>query len=186
MKNKILFSSFMVMAIILSACGSATPAINTQTVGQLLPITGLGTDTPMSAGATMPAATAAGSSGTSMPSGPAAVNTGQNSSLGTFLVDSKGMTLYLFTKDTQNSGSSTCIANCAAVWPPLLTEGTPSAGTGVQSSMLGTITRADGSTQVTYNGWPLYYFKNDAAAGDTNGEGVQGVWYVVTPEGNQK
>ncbi len=126
-----------------------------------------------------PAASAA-----AMPSGPAVVNVGQTSALGSFLVDSKGMTLYLFTKDTPNT--SNCYSSCAALWPPLLTNGTPTAGTGVTASMLGTTKRTDGTVQVTYNGWPLYYYVTDKAAGDTTGENVQGVWFVVTPAGVQK
>jgi predicted lipoprotein with Yx(FWY)xxD motif len=94
------------------------------------------------------------------------------------------MTLYLFTKDTPKT--SNCYDSCAAAWPPLLTDGAPTPGSGVDASLLGTTTRTDGSTQVTYNGWPLYYFANDKAAGDTTGEGIQNVWYVVTPEGMQK
>ncbi len=108
----------------------------------------------------------------------------QNATLGSFLVDSKGMTLYLYTTDTPNK--SNCYGPCATAWPPLLTAGAPIAGTGVTASMLGTTTRTDGTTQVTYNGWPLYYFQSDKVAGDTTGENVQNVWYVITPEGIKK
>jgi predicted lipoprotein with Yx(FWY)xxD motif len=94
------------------------------------------------------------------------------------------MTLYLYTQDTANT--STCTGSCAASWPPFLTNGAPVAGTGVTASMLGTITRADGTTQVTYNGFPLYYSNQDTAAGATNGEGVGSNWYVMTPAGTQK
>ena len=114
----------------------------------------------------------------------AVVNVGQNSALGSFLVDSKGMTLYLFTKDTPNT--SACYGGCATIWPPLLTTGAPTAGTGVTASLLGTTKRTDGTTQVTYNGWPLYYYASDKVAGDTTGENVQGVWFVITPAGAQK
>jgi predicted lipoprotein with Yx(FWY)xxD motif len=82
------------------------------------------------------------------------VNLGQNESLGSFLVDDKNMTLYLFTKDTPNT--TVCYDKCATAWPPLLTTGNPVAGDGVDASKLGTTTRKDGSGQVTYNGWPLY------------------------------
>jgi predicted lipoprotein with Yx(FWY)xxD motif len=116
--------------------------------------------------------------------GAALVNVGQNSTLGSFLVDSKGMTLYLFTNDKPNT--SNCYGGCAGYWPPLLTNGAPVAGTGVNASMLGTTKRTDGTTQVTYNGWPLYYYVSDKAAGDTTGEDVQNVWFVITPEGLQK
>jgi predicted lipoprotein with Yx(FWY)xxD motif len=118
------------------------------------------------------------------PSGPATVNVGQNATLGSFLVDSKGMTLYLYTVDTPNL--TNCYGPCAVAWPPLLTNGAPIAGTGVTASLLGTTTRTDGTTQVTYNGWPLYYFQTDKAAGDTTGENVQNVWFVITPAGVQK
>jgi predicted lipoprotein with Yx(FWY)xxD motif len=133
----------------------------------------------------MAATTAPTSASTAaMLSGSTTINVAQNASLGSILVDSKGMTLYLYTKDAPNT--SNCYSTCATYWPPLLTTGTPTAGTGVTASMLGTTTRTDGTTQVTYNGWPLYYYASDKAAGDTTGENVQGVWYVITPDGVQK
>ncbi len=124
-----------------------------------------------------PAATSA------MASGPATVNVGTNSKYKAFLVDGKGMTLYLFTKDTP--GTSTCYDKCATFWPPLLTSGTPVAGTGVDASKFGTAKRTDGTMQVTYNGWPLYYFEKDKQAGDITGDGAQNVWYLVTPSGDK-
>lgn len=104
--------------------------------------------------------------------------------LGTYLTDSTGLTLYLFVADT--STTSTCNASCTAFWPPLRTKGAPKAGSQVDASKLGTTTRQDGTTQVTYAGHPLYYFKEDAKAGDTNGQGSNGFgarWWVVTPTG---
>ena len=80
------------------------------------------------------------------------VNLGKNDTLGSFLVDDKGMTLYLFTKDTPNT--TVCYDKCATAWPPLLTTGSPVAGEGVDASKLGTTNRTDGTVQVTYNGWP--------------------------------
>jgi len=130
-----------------------------------------------------PITTAAAASAPAAGTG-AMVNLGQNSTLGSFLVDSKGMTLYLYTKDSPNT--SVCYGGCASYWPPLLTTGAPAAGTGVTASLLGTTKRTDGTLQVTYNGWPLYYYVSDKTAGDTTGENVQGVWYVVTPQGMQK
>lgn len=112
------------------------------------------------------------------------VNVSQNATLGPILVDSMEMTLYIYTKDTP--GTSTCYDKCATIWPPLLTNGAPTAGMGVTASLLGTTNRTDGTVQVTYNGWPLYYFDKDKATGDTNGEGVGSVWYVITPAGTQK
>src|SRR6476661_6143627 len=107
-----------------------------------------------------------------------------NSKLGQILVDDKGMTLYLFVKDTGTS--STCYDQCAKFWPPLLTTGTPQAGTGTNQSLLGTTTRTDGKVEVTYAGHPLYYFLNDKAPGDITGQGVNGfgdIWWVLTPAG---
>jgi predicted lipoprotein with Yx(FWY)xxD motif len=99
-------------------------------------------------------------------------------SLGNFLVDSKGMTLYLFTKDT--SGVSNCNGGCLKAWPPLLAQGNLVAGPGV-TGKLGEITRSDGAKQVTYDGMPLYYWASDVKPGDTTGQGVGGVWFIVPP-----
>lgn len=115
--------------------------------------------------------------------GSATVSLGQNDTLGSFLVDDKGMTLYLFTKDTPNT--TVCYEKCAVAWPPLLTTGDPVAGEGVDASLLGTTNRTDGTVQVTYNGWPLYYYEKDKAPGDVIGQDVGGVWYVVSAEGEQ-
>jgi predicted lipoprotein with Yx(FWY)xxD motif len=106
--------------------------------------------------------------------------------LGTYLVDGEGKTVYLFEKDKPNV--SNCSGACAGAWPPVTTSGTPSAASGATMSMLGTIKRADGTMQVTYNGHPLYYFVKDTKAGDTHGQGVKGFgadWYVVTPKGGK-
>ena len=165
MKTKFLLFSFTVLALILSACASATPMPPAATSAPVIPVTGLSTNTPPVA----------------MPSGPASVSIGQNATLGSFLVDSKGMTLYVYTKDTPNT--STCYGTCASYWPALLTAGAPLAGTGVTASLLGTTARTDGTSQVTYNGWPLYYYVSDKAAGDTTGQGTKNVWYVIDPSG---
>ena len=91
------------------------------------------------------------------------------------------MTLYLFTKDSPNT--SVCTGDCIATWPALAASGAPTGGDGVDASKLGTMTRADGTTQVTYAGWPLYFYAKDKAAGDTTGQGVGGVWFAVLPTG---
>jgi predicted lipoprotein with Yx(FWY)xxD motif len=107
----------------------------------------------------------------------------EDSSLGTILVDSKGNTLYVFLNDTGDT--STCTGDCAASWPALVAKGEVKAGGGgdVDASLLGTTQRDDGSMQVTYNGHPLYHFAGDQAPGDTNGQGVGGIWFVVSPAG---
>jgi len=111
------------------------------------------------------------------------VSLGQNDTLGSFLVDDKGMTLYRFTKDTPNT--TVCYDKCATAWPPLLTTGNAVAGEGVDASLFGTTTRTDGAVQVTYNGWPLYYYEKDKAPGDVTGQDVGGVWFVVSAAGDQ-
>jgi predicted lipoprotein with Yx(FWY)xxD motif len=99
--------------------------------------------------------------------------------LGTYLVNAAGMTLYHFTPDT--AGMSNCNGACATAWPPLTIASTtaPTAASGVMGT-LGTIARSDGSMQVTYNGSPLYTFGGDKAPGDTNGQGLMGKWFVQT------
>ena len=103
------------------------------------------------------------------------------SDLGTILVDADGMTLYGFTVDTE--GVSACYDDCAAAWPALIADGDVTVGEGLDQSLLTTVERTDGSMQVKYGDWPLYYFANDAAAGDTNGQGLNEVWYVVGADG---
>lgn len=107
-----------------------------------------------------------------------------NAKLGSILVDDKGMTVYLWVAD--NGKESTCYTSCATAWPPVLTDGAPQAGTGVQASLLGTTTRTDGKVEVTYAGHPLYYFIKDKAPGDVTGEGSNGfgaLWWVLSPSG---
>jgi predicted lipoprotein with Yx(FWY)xxD motif len=111
------------------------------------------------------------------------VNVADNSQYGSILVDQNGMTLYMFTNDTQGAGTSACSGGCATLWPAL-TASSPTAGTGVDSSKLGTLTRSDGTTQVTYNGWPLYTYSADTQPGDATGQGFKSVWYVVAPSGD--
>jgi len=108
-----------------------------------------------------------------------------NTKLGKVLVNSKGRTLYVFQAD--QGTTSACTDACATNWPPL-ENATPKAGKGAKASLVSTATRADGTTQVVYNGHPLYTFQADTKAGNTNGQGVTafgGLWYVVSPAGNQ-
>lgn len=103
-----------------------------------------------------------------------------DSSLGEIVTTSAGDTLYLFVPDAQ--GDSVCYDQCATNWPPLITEVV--AGDGIDADLIGSVERTDAGTQVTYNGWPLYYFAGDEAAGDTNGQGLNDVWYVVDASGD--
>lgn len=97
-----------------------------------------------------------------------------------YLTDGQGNTLYYFKPDVAGSGKSSVPANIAANWPPLTTTGTPVAGAGV-TGPVGTFVGSDGGKWVLYKGKPLYYFKGDAAPGDTKGEGLGGIWFVVGP-----
>ena len=110
------------------------------------------------------------------------VATGNSPALGVILTGAGGKTLYILTKDTANA--STCAGACATNWPPLTvpTGGTAAGGSGVTGT-LSTFARADGTSQVAHNGMPLYYFAGDTKAGDTNGQGSGGVWFVATPAG---
>jgi predicted lipoprotein with Yx(FWY)xxD motif len=117
---------------------------------------------------------------------PAAVVDVRASALGRTLVDGQGRTLYLFEVD--QAGKSECNGGCAVAWPPYVGGGTPRAGTGVTGSLLGTTTRGDGGTQVTYGGHPLYYYAGDVKPGDDAGQGLDqfgGKWYVLGPEGTK-
>jgi len=120
----------------------------------------------------------------SNPTGPITV-TARTGPMGMYLTDGEGRSLYLFEADT--NGRSTCDGACATQWPPLLTTGTPQAGSGVAASMLGTVERSGGVQQVTYNKHPLYLFIEDTAAGNVNGQGVNAfgaLWWLVSPAGN--
>ncbi|MCD5346642.1 hypothetical protein PX701_05145 [Agromyces sp. H3Y2-19a] len=107
-----------------------------------------------------------------------------DSDLGEIVVDGHGMTVYMFDTDTQGGDSSTCEGQCATNWPAVTTDSDAPEVEGVTGEV-GTITGVDGSKQVTLNGWPLYTYAGDSAAGDTNGQGVGGVWWVLTPAGDK-
>jgi predicted lipoprotein with Yx(FWY)xxD motif len=154
------------LGIFLAACsgGGATAA----------PTAAAPTDAPASVEPSAPAETPSdGTAGVSV-----AVS---STSLGDILVDGEGMTLYAFTPDT--GGTPTCYDDCAAAWPPLTADAVPSLGAGLDAGDFTLVDRTDGGKQVAVNGWPLYYFASDAAAGDTNGQGVGGKWYVVDAAG---
>jgi predicted lipoprotein with Yx(FWY)xxD motif len=109
-----------------------------------------------------------------------------NTGLGKILVDTQGRTVYLFAKDTGKT--STCTGACASAWPPVTVNGTPTAGRGANSSMVGTTTRSDGTTQVTYDNHPLYRYVGDQKAGDTSGQGVNAFgagWFALSSSGTQ-
>jgi len=127
-----------------------------------------------------------GASGATRSAGRGATVATAASSLGRVLVDSRGRTLYLFEKDKR--GRSACSGTCATYWPPLITKGTPIAVRGVERSLLGVTRRADGTSQVTYGGHPLYLFVQDTKPGQTRGQDLHdfgAAWYVVSPAGEK-
>ncbi|HJR92140.1 MAG TPA: hypothetical protein VJ938_06855 [Acidimicrobiia bacterium] len=174
------------LALVVAACGDTgsgdtTAAVDTTTAATT-PTTATettATETTMTE-TTATETTATETTAGDTTAGEAMTLTVAETDLGTILVDDGGNTLYLFVPDAQ--GESTCYDDCEANWPVF--AGEVSAGEGVDDSLLGTTERTDGTVQATYNGWPLYYFANDAAAGDTNGQGINDVWWVVDAEGN--
>jgi predicted lipoprotein with Yx(FWY)xxD motif len=106
--------------------------------------------------------------------------------VGQVLVDGSGRTVYLFEAD--KGKDSSCYNACAQAWPPVTTAGGPQSGAGASGAMLGTTTRTDGTTEVTYGGHPLYYFIADKKAGDMTGQGINqfgAKWYVLAPNGTK-
>ena len=210
MKHTVLLVALLVLALLVSACG---PAAATQAPGQSpteAPATSEATEPPAATASPAVAATNTGSAAETTAS-PAATNTGTaagtpattetseasvpvtgqtevraaaNFDYGPILVNGDGLPLYIFAQDTQNGDSSACTdEECVAEWPPLTTEGEATAGPGAIQSLLGTITREDGTTQVTYNGWPLYLFSGDTSSETTGGQGAGDGWTLVSPAG---
>ncbi|WP_128546673.1 hypothetical protein [Larkinella soli] len=101
-----------------------------------------------------------------------------NTSLGNVITDETGRTAYFFSNDFE--GKSTCEGGCLTNWPVFYREN-PSLGTGLDAADFTTLTRADGTKQTAYKGWPLYYYKDDAKSGDVKGENVGGIWFVAKP-----
>ncbi|WP_433498294.1 COG4315 family predicted lipoprotein [Sphaerimonospora sp. CA-214678] len=185
--RKLLYAGMIMIGLLASGCGSAEEPNAAKPAAADEHLTEP-SETPYESGSATPEPGTPASPTSSVmatPTGPAKVDVAQTS-LGTILVGTEGRTLYLFTEDKKDK--STCSAACAAAWPPALTLGTPQAGTGVNASMLGTLKREDGATQITYNKHPLYYYAKDQKAGDTAGQDVKdfsGEWYAVTPEGKK-
>lgn len=138
---------------------------------------------PTTAAAATSAGAGAGASTGSNASGDALM-VADDASLGQIVTNGQGMTVYRYDMDTANSGKSSCTGSCASAWPPVTVSGsgTPTVA-GVSQSLVGEITRDDGTKQLTLAGWPLYTYAGDSAAGSTSGQGVGGVWWAVTPAG---
>lgn len=165
---------WMLLAVLLmlaAACGGDDDATDT-TVSDA---SGATTAAPAATTAAPAGTTAAPAGTTEAPAGGAELIVTED-----HLTDGEGRSLYLFTVDTQDSGTSACDPDCLANWPIFV--GPATAGEGVDAALLGVI---EDTGQVTYNGWPLYYFGGDAAPGDTNGQGLSDVWWLVSATGDQ-
>lgn len=166
--------AILALAAALTGCGSSTGTTPSTTS----PATGASS----TASATASSSGTASASASSTQAGAAVDLKTASSSAGSIVVDAKGMSLYFFTKDTKDSGTSACTGSCLVQWPPLTTTSGSPAGEGV-TGKLGTISTPDGKKQVTLNGMPLYYFAKDTKPGDILGQGVGGVWYLSDPSG---
>ena len=116
---------------------------------------------------------------TGVASGAQSVGIGYKGGIGFYLVNDAGMTLYYRTTDIQSNGTSTCTGSCVQVWPVFYVKNLMLPA-GLNATSFNTVTRADGSQQLTYNGWPLYSFSGDHKAGDTNGQGIGGIWFALS------
>jgi len=149
----------------------------------LLAAAGCGSGTSSPGAYSAPSTPAAAASSAASPATSAAGDLAvADTALGKILVDSKGLTVYYFTKDKAGSGTSVCSGDCLVAWPSVVATSDPPTGEGV-TAKLGTITRDDGTKQVTVDGLPVYEFQKDKAPGDVTGQGVGKVWYVVAPDG---
>jgi predicted lipoprotein with Yx(FWY)xxD motif len=154
----------LALALALAACTADDPAASADAPES---------DAPVSEAPASEAAESAGATGD-------ATVLLATSDLGDILTDADGMTIYYFANDTE--GVSNCADECLENWPIVVVDGEPTAGDGVDAE-LGTIEAADGSTQLTVNGFPAYYFAGDASAGDVMGQGVGDVWWVFGADG---
>ncbi|WP_329131137.1 hypothetical protein OG552_09305 [Streptomyces sp. NBC_01476] len=132
--------------------------------------------------ASSPSSPAASSSAPSPAPSAAGVHTTSDAKLGTIVVNGKGLTLYRFDNDTSNPPKSNCTGQCATLWPAAPAADAATVN-GVDQKLLGSVDGTDGTKQLTLDGWPLYTFAQDAKPGDTNGQGLMGIWWAVTPTG---
>lgn len=213
MKKIIGLGALLTLALLITACGPAAPALTavstevqplaTAIVGTAQPLetavvgtaTGLAGSTPEAASTSSAATTssappvvtaqATGTSAASVPvTGETTIKAMLSDNHGPILVDGDGVAVYVYTKDTQNGTTSACTEqDCTSNWMPVTTQGAPIAGAGAIQKLLGTITRPDGTMQVTYNGWPLYHSNKDNGSGSTNGQGLDNSWFLVSPAG---
>jgi predicted lipoprotein with Yx(FWY)xxD motif len=175
-RSTVLFTALLAGAMIVAGCGGDSGSgTTTTTAGTATTTTGAETTT------TGAETTTSGATGTAA----ATVAVADNTTIGQpILVDGNGMTVYMFDPDGTET-TSQVPANIKANWPPVTATGTPTAGAGLDASKLTTSTQADGTDQVLYNGHLLYTFVGDSAAGAASGQGLGGVWFVLSASGDK-
>ncbi len=176
------FAAFLaVFALLaLAACAPASPAAPAQAPAAPQATVA----TPAQAPAAPPQSSTSASGQVPASAGPAVdLKVVRVQNFGLFLTDANGRTLYMFDKDTTNTSNCTT-GTCLQNWPPYTAQGTVTADPSLDKTKLGTAARPDGAMQVTFDGHPLYYFAGDKNPGDVKGQGVAGLWHVVSPRGN--
>jgi predicted lipoprotein with Yx(FWY)xxD motif len=181
-KNTFTLAAAATTLVLIAGCGSSS---NTTTTS-----TSTGSSAPATTAASSSGATGAyghATTGASASSASAVVVSTKHGKLGTILAAGpKKLTVYLFEGD--KGGQPSCSGACASAWPPVTTANAASVAGAADNAMVSTITRPDGTKQVTYNGHPLYYFDKDKDDGDAYGQGVKAFgaeWYVLTPSGKK-
>lgn len=178
----------------LSSCSTSTPTSTATSANSVSSSSSASVSIPTtstnasSGNPSSPTADAVNSPPSSPPVSSAAVSASAalkigSTKLGVVMTNAKGMTVYYFTSDVPNSGKSNCYDKCATAWPPVTATST-AAAVGITGT-LGSITRTDGTKQLTVNGRPVYTFAFDKAPGDANGQGSEKVWYAIHPSGGQ-
>jgi len=172
-----------------TACGQGggNTSVGSQNVGATAPAGGYGS---VGVGASASASPSngygadgqQGASTQTTPAGKLAVS--ENAELGNVLTDGTGLTLYRFDEDTAEPPKSNCNGDCAKTWPPVPADDA-TAGAGIDKALLGEVTRADGTKQLTIGGWPAYRYAKDTKAGDIAGQGVGGKWFALAPDGKK-
>ncbi|MFF3876800.1 SCO0930 family lipoprotein [Streptomyces sp. NPDC001978] len=174
--------------VLTTACGqdnATTPSSAAQNVGATAAAGdygSVGTGTGVGNGYGADGSQSSSSPTPASPAGQLSVAT--NPELGKVLSDESGLTLYRFDADTAKPPKSNCDGDCATTWPPVPADDA-TAGAGIDKALLGEVTRADGTKQLTVGGWPAYRYAKDLNAGDVGGQGVGGKWFALAPDGKK-
>ncbi|MFH9011337.1 SCO0930 family lipoprotein [Streptomyces sp. NPDC017943] len=177
-----LVASAAAVLALTTACGQDSPPAASQNVGATAAPGDYGSIGAGAGGSASPQPAAPSPSGLSNPAGKLSVSTADE--IGKVVTDSLGLTLYRFDQDADKPPKSNCDGDCAKTWPPVPADDAE-AGEGIAKSLLGSVTRADGTKQLTVGGWPAYRYAKDVNAGDVKGQGVGGKWYALAPDGKK-